>query len=98
MPTAIAKHENRRERRLKVFLRVKIRRGADRYAAHLIDVSQSGAQVHCDAAIKLGAWVFMECADISRDARCVRTGANRIGLRFSSPLSADELAHLIGQH
>lgn len=91
-----AKQENRQERRLKVFLRVKIQRGSELYTAHLIDVSKNGAQVHCDAAIKSGTFVILEGTDICRRARCIRADRNRIGLRFTSPLSAEELTHLIG--
>jgi len=98
MRTATASNESRRERRLKVFIRGSVQCGAERYNAHLLDVSKSGAQVYCDADIGPGAFVIIECAGVSRAARCVRSGANRIGLKFTLPLSANDLAQLIERH
>ncbi len=64
----------------------------------LIDVANNGAQLHCDAAIRVGAFVAFEYADISRGAKCVRADANRLGLKFNSPLSTDELGRLLNPH
>ena len=95
MKAAEAIIENRRERRMKVFLRVEIRTVPEVHIAHLIDVSRHGAQVHCRASIVVGAFVILECPAISRRAKCVRVKSGRMGLKFIAPLSCDELNVLV---
>ena len=68
-------------------------RGTER--AHVLDVSATGARLHCAAALAAGDEVAIETAGVTVRGRVMWIADGRIGLRFHRRLSEGELAQLL---
>lgn len=67
--------------------------GAER--AHLLDVSETGARLHCATRLAAGDEVAIAAAGVTARGRIVWAEGGRLGLRFHRRLGADELARLL---
>lgn len=80
----------RRARRLKIFQPGEMRVGLARTRVHLLDVSATGALLHCASPPAVGALVEIRCADLTLIARVARQAGTRLGVHFFSQLSEDQ--------
>lgn len=77
--------------RLKIFHPTEMRLRTDRVRVHLLDLSATGALVHCAAPPPLGTMVEIECGGTQRKARVVRSEGPKFGIQFFVALTDDEL-------
>ena len=68
-------------------------RGAER--AHVLDVSETGARLHCAAALVAGDDVAIEAAGVMVRGCVMWVAEGRIGLRFHRRLKEAELAQFL---
>ena len=94
MQLANAGRAQRREPRQKVFRLVTLGVLGIRHRAHILDLSQSGARVHCDVAMTPGHGVTLCIGERILKARVVWTNDKRIGIAFHVPLPADAVEEI----
>lgn len=73
--------------RRKIFYPTQMRIGLWNARVHLLDLSASGALVHCATPIAMGTLIRIECAGMARSARVVWSEGERFGVQFFAPLS-----------
>ncbi len=73
--------------RRKLFLPSAMRIGTQAFRVHLLDLSETGAQVHHPAPPPIGTTVLLDCGSERRFARVVRRDGARFGVQFTVPLS-----------
>lgn len=85
----------RASRRFKLFLPTRMRLGHHGFAAHLIDLSVSGALATATQPPAVGTRVFVRMLGGSRAARVVRRDGREFGIEFAAPLTVEEVAVLV---
>ena len=90
-------HQARGAARSKVFRLAALLTPRGTVRAHLLDVSEAGARLHCPARLTTGEEVAIEAAGIAVRGRVMWVADDRAGLRFNRPLGADALARLVGR-
>jgi len=81
--------------RLKVFLPIEIYAGTTPLRAHLLDLSASGALVHCQDAPSPGTPVRLMVGGLVRTARVVWQDGVRFGIAFALPLREVEVERML---
>jgi hypothetical protein len=81
----------RAEPRLKVFQLASLRTGGAPHRAHVLDISRSGARVHCTAGLQRGQRVMLAIDPLDIAATVLWETGARAGLRFDAPLTDDQL-------
>lgn len=86
--------DSRRAQRHKTFL-VGTLAGRDQPArCHVLNISNLGAQVHCQASFAKDALVTLRSADLAIRSLVVWAQDGRYGLAFMSPASDDAISRL----
>jgi len=85
----------RSTRRSKVFLPIAVETVVGPHRAHLLDISQSGARMHVDAAIACGEALMLHWGAI--DIACQVCWRRELfcGVRFDEQLSGDNVNALV---
>lgn len=73
--------------RRKTFTLAAVREGLIDHRVHILDISRSGARVHCTAALPLAGEIWLRCGDLAVPARVVWSEEGRHGLHFAHPIS-----------
>jgi hypothetical protein len=94
-PAIAPRQKAQRARRLKIFQPAEMRVGLARTRVHLLDISATGALLHCVSPPTVGALVEIRCVDMTLIARVARHGGTRLGVHFVSPLSEAQRDHLV---
>jgi hypothetical protein len=81
--------------RRKVFQPASIRVGGDLYRCHLLDVSASGARLHCTAPISAGASISVLVSQLVLTGKVVWTRAGRVGIAFAVPLVDRQIERIV---
>lgn len=87
----------RGEPRVKLFRLARLRHGDALLRAHLLDISPSGARMHCAADLKPGQLVALMVDDRPIPAVVLRASGGRIGLRFGVRLDEDRLRRIAAE-
>jgi hypothetical protein len=81
--------------RLKVFQPVEVDSGSGPTRAHLLNVSHTGALVHCASAPDEGASIYIGLPGTSRHARVVWRDGKRFGAEFVGQLTAAQIEEVL---
>lgn len=73
--------------RRKTFTLAAIRVGLTDHRAHILDISRSGAKVHCTTALPSAGEIWLRHGDLAVPARVVWSDEGRHGLHFAHPIS-----------
>jgi hypothetical protein len=90
-----AKTADRDAERLKAFIPTYMEGGGVRSRAHILNISASGAMMHCTDIPEIGSLVRILWKGKLRAARVQWQAANRFGVRFQVPLPHDELEAVV---
>ncbi len=82
------------EPRVKTFQLASLRADGAVCRAHVLDISRSGARVHCVADLRHGQQVTLMIDHFRIPATILWTGEQRAGLRFQTPLIDDQLRRI----
>lgn len=82
--------------RRKTFSLASVRIGLTDHRAHILDVSRSGAKVHCTIELPRQSEIWLRCGDLAVPARVVWSEESRHGLHFSHPISDAQVAAVGG--
>ncbi|HEX7784029.1 MAG TPA: PilZ domain-containing protein [Sphingobium sp.] len=85
----------REARRKKVFLPVAIETVIGPHRAHILDISQSGARMHIDAAVACGETVVLHCGAIDISSQVSWRRDLFCGVRFAQQLSGEQVNALV---
>ena len=86
--------DRRKSRRRRVFLPATLVVGAVAHAAHLLDVSESGALLHVEQPPGVGLGVIIKVAGVDLLARVVWIEGDYIGVAFVHRLTAESVEGL----
>jgi len=86
--------DRRKSRRRRVFLSATLVVGASVQAAHLLDVSESGALLHVEQPPNLGLGLTIKVACVDLLARVVWIEGDYIGVAFVHRLTAESVESL----
>ena len=92
------KEELRVERarpRRKLFQPAELDTAAGRGRVHLIDLSETGAQLNGAATPAEGSFVTLVCGALQRSARVAWVRGTRFGIRFVLPLTTAQVAGVL---
>ncbi|HEU5482171.1 MAG TPA: PilZ domain-containing protein [Sphingomicrobium sp.] len=92
-PLTVAKRAPKRSR---VFLMAELDSGHGPTAAHIRDISRSGALVESEVVPETGATVRLTCGDTTVTARVAWSERNWLGLEFYTPVVAGMLKDASG--
>lgn len=81
--------------RLKVFQPITVDCGSGAARAHLLNVSHTGALVHCVAAPDKGASVWVSLGGTTRQARVVWRDGKRFGAEFVGQLTVAQIEDVL---
>jgi hypothetical protein len=85
----------RKARRIKLFLPIAIETVIGPHRAHLLDVSQSGARMHIDAAIACGETVVLHWGTVNISCRVHWKRDHFCGLSFDRQLNSEQMNALV---
>ncbi|WP_167073110.1 PilZ domain-containing protein [Sphingomonas vulcanisoli] len=88
-------HPARRTRRQKIFQPFILVGPRGERRAHLLDISENGALIHCDPSCDKGALVQIKLPDRSLGAKVAWSASPHFGVIFAQPLSANALSALL---
>lgn len=71
-----------RAARLKVFQPVRIRMARDTMRGHLLNLSLTGAMIHCEPVLAIGTTMLVDLCGTFHSARVVRAEGKRHGIVF----------------
>lgn len=78
--------------RLKVFRPAWLQTADGRYRAHVLNLSPIGACLHARCRHRVWSAVTLQLGERTVEARVTWFDGERCGVKFASPLSADEMA------
>ena len=84
----------RGEPRVKIFQLANLRTDDAVCRAHVLDISRSGARVHCATDLRRGQRVTLMIEHLRIPAMVLWETDNRAGLRFQTPLIDDQLRRI----
>ena len=85
----------RKSKRLKVFEPAVVVQGPRESRAHLLNVSRSGAAIHCERRTQIGEMVTISCGAVRLTGLIVWTEEHRSGVRFIEPIGEAVMATLL---
>lgn len=89
--------QRRHAPRYKMFEPVALTLSGVEVRAHFLDLSFSGALVHCEAPPQAGSYVLVHALDLETSGRVKWANGKRFGLQFSQPLTQPMIDALIRQ-
>lgn len=89
-----AAHAARGDPRVKLFQLAGLRADGDAHRAHVLDISRSGARVHCAADLRCGQAVALMIEHLHIPATVLWEDSHRVGLRFDAPLIDHQLKRI----
>jgi hypothetical protein len=87
-------HAARGDPRVKLFQLAGLRAGGEAHRAHVLDISLSGARVHCAANLRCGQAVTLMIEHLHVPATVLWEDDHRVGLRFHAPLIDHQLKRI----
>lgn len=84
----------RAEPRVKTFQLASLRADDAVCRAHVLDISRSGARVHCTADLRRGQRVTLMMEHLRIAATILWVAEQRAGIRFQTPLIDDQLRRI----
>lgn len=82
------------EPRLKMFQLAGLRVDGTICRAHILDISRSGARVHCMADLARGQRVTLMIEHVQLPGTVLWEDSHRVGLRFHAPLLEEQLRRI----
>jgi hypothetical protein len=89
--------DQRRSRRLKVFLPTEVLLDDRSVRAHVLDISTLGSLLHTGTVPEAGSVVGLDLDGCSHRARIVWVGSGRVGVVFDTELTGDQVARIIAR-
>ncbi len=87
----------RKQHRHKLFEPATIALSGATRRAHLLNLSMTGALVHCGDPPQIGQWITIDCGALRVDAEMLWIDKEkRFGVRFREPVPQDIIDALIG--
>jgi hypothetical protein len=77
--------------RRKLFQPAELDMAGGRGRVHLLDLSESGAQLNAARPPLQGSFVSLSCGDLRRSARVAWVAGRRVGIAFLMPLTSREV-------
>ncbi|WP_370655241.1 PilZ domain-containing protein [Sphingomonas aurea] len=90
--------DQRKTRRVKVFVPTELILNGIPARAHLLDLSASGARIHTHSAAKVGEHAVLRLNDEAHEARIIWSRGDRLGLKFKRELNANQIAQSFASH
>lgn len=87
--------KQRGARRLKSFIPVTLDQEAGTVRAHVLDMSETGALVHCEAAIRSGERLQLRVGHHVLRGGVMWVEGKRFGFRFTLPLTVTEVQAIV---
>jgi hypothetical protein len=85
----------RRAPRFKVFQPASIECDGNRHRAHILDLSSSGARLHCADMPSVGSYLSLTCGGFTVRGRIVWRRDQRLGVEFHFPLPDAHVRYII---
>ena len=86
---------DRARTRRKLFQPAELDMAGGRRRVHVLDLSETGAQLGCAAVPPQGSFVSLSLGEVRRAARVAWVRGQRVGISFVMPLTAAEMSAVL---